>query len=862
MGDSVWVLFSEGVERSGRVLVQRGTLAGLSGDGLTVDGDTFQVAKSGGRLKVEIADAHTAAGPGATKVTLELPDAGFSFWLRDATARSPIWVRELEVAVTPGGERQSYADVTDTIRAKGLRSRIDQIEDEPEETWEEAAAANRPLTCPTWLGLSRDIRIFEVDHSNNFHNSSVRPRLHGPRVRIGETEVDHNFVVGRGTFGVYDLERRLEEGVLPILDAVRRDDEMEYHMKSFAVSEKAPFTAEALRGTDFLVADWLAFGNMQTPEQQKLRESRADAELNTGEEAVLFTRVEARNVGKVPRYAFFMNAKPNVKWTHNSEKGFCVIEDGRVSAISRYEGGPLPQEEMAVLVQPGDSVTFEFRIPHSPIPAERAEAVAAQSFETRLEECRAFWKQKLASGASIDLPEPRLDEMVKAGLLHLDLVCYGKEPDEPVAATIGHYCPIGSESSPIIQFIDSMGRHDLARRSLHYFLEKQHDDGFIQNFGGYMLETGAALWTMGEHWRYTRDDDWVRSIKDKLLLSCKCIIDWRERNMKEELRGRGYGMCDGKVADPEDPFRQWALNGYAYLGLSRVAEMLHDIDPAEAERIGKVATDLKSDIRESLMAMLTRCPVAPLGDGTWVPTSAPWAEADSAPWMLTDNPTNFTHGAFGLREAALGAAYLMFQEVVDPDEPVARWLNDLTCELFTERNVAPSQPFYSRHPWTNLQRGETRAFIKAWYNGAAGLADRETYSFWEHYFHASPHKTHEEAWFLMQARWMLWQERDETLRLFQAVPRAWLAPGQRVAITEVASYFGPITASLEASKDGKRITARVTCNTDRKPERLEIRVPHPEGRKAKKATGGDYNADAELVAVEGFTGEATVEVEW
>jgi hypothetical protein len=45
-----------------------------------------------------------------------------------------------------------------------------------------------------------------------------------------------------------------------------------------------------------------------------------------------------------------------------------------------------------------------------------------------------------------------------------------------------------------------------------YFLDKQHDDGFIQNFGGYMLETGAALWSMGEHYRYTRDEAWVRQI--------------------------------------------------------------------------------------------------------------------------------------------------------------------------------------------------------------------------------------------------------------------------------------------------------------------------------------------------------------
>ena len=38
------------------------------------------------------------------------------------------------------------------------------------------------------------------------------------------------------------------------------------------------------------------------------------------------------------------------------------------------------------------------------------------------------------------------------------------------------------------------------------------------------------------------------------LAACRYVLDWRRRNLREELRGRGYGMLDGKVADPEDPF--------------------------------------------------------------------------------------------------------------------------------------------------------------------------------------------------------------------------------------------------------------------------------------------------------------------
>ena len=98
-----------------------------------------------------------------------------------------------------------------------------------------------------------------------------------------------------------------------------------------------------------------------------------------------------------------------------------------------------------------------------------------------------------------------------------------------------------------------------------------------------MLETGAALWSMGEHYRYTRDDAWVQAHRAELIKACDYLLAWRTRNQTEELRGRGYGMLDGKVGRPRGPLPLFMLNGYAYLGLARAAEMLAQIDPAESQ---------------------------------------------------------------------------------------------------------------------------------------------------------------------------------------------------------------------------------------------------------------------------------------
>jgi len=158
-----------------------------------------------------------------------------------------------------------------------------------------------------------------------------------------------------------------------------------------------------------------------------------------------------------------------------------------------------------------------------------------------------------------------------------------------------------------------------------------------------------------------------------------------------------------------------------------------------------------------------------------------------------------------------------------------------------------SQPYYSRHPIVHLRRGEVKPFLKAYYNTVASLADRQTYTFWEHYFGASPHKTHEEGWFLMDTRWMLYMEKGDTLELLGGVPRNYLESGKRIELKNVASYFGPVSLRVESRLDEGRIDATVECPADRRPKTVELRLPHPLGRKRMWVKGGSYDPEKEMV---------------
>lgn len=819
------------------------------------------------RLSLTIDSANVDLGANVTTISVMSDKNPFTFFLRDVRKDFPIYIPAYGVMVTTGDDDRSYDEIASEIQNRHQATAMQRIELEPEESFESAAARTRKMECPTWLGISRDNRIFEFDfYREGRPENQIIPKYRWGQVTREELEdkpLDFRFFLGRGVGCKEIVKRRLDEGVLPIIHGTIEDDDIQYECTAFASLEKKELAPGNIRGMNYLFADSEFYASMFTDEQKKEVERQAGIEKKLNdEEVVLFFRAKAINTSRVPRYAYLQTINFN-QWVrpkcfYDGRTGLCSYKTGRVFAVSKFNGKPMPQEEMAVLLGPGETATLEFYLPHGPISKARALALSRRNYDQCLAECRAFWKAKLDQAARISLPDRRIDEMIRAGILHLDLIMYGQEPKGTLAPTIGVYSPIGSESSPIIQFTDSMARHEIAERCLQYFIDKQHDDGFIQNFNNYMLETGAALWSLGEHYRYTRDDRWVKKILPNLLKACDYQIAWRKRNMTDALRGKGYGMMEGKVADPEDHYHIFMLNGYAYLGMIRVAEMIEKIDPASARRIRKEAQALLKDILIAFDACLARGPVVPLGDGTWVPTSSPWVEHQGPCSLFAQGEKCYSHGTFFGRDSMLGPIYLILQEVLDPQSTPADFLMNFQTDLMCMRNAAFSQPYYSPHPWIHLKRGEVKPFLKAYFNTVSALADRETYTFWEHLYRVSPHKTHEEGGFLMQTRWMLWMEENQTLRLLPGVPRDWLADGKKIQLENVASYFGPVSLKVTSNLAEGKIEALIECKSKQRPAVVEIRLPHPLGQTPTNVRGGKYCNETETVRIERFTGQAAV----
>ena len=93
----------------------------------------------------------------------------------------------------------------------------------------------------------------------------------------------------------------------------------------------------------------------------------------------------------------------------------------------------------------------------------------------------------------------------------------------------------------------------------------------------------------------------------------------------------------------------------------------------------------------------------------------------------------------------------------------------------------------------------------------------------------------------METRWMLYMEEGQTLKLLAGVPRNWLENGKEIEVSNVASYFGPLSFRVTSNIDKGYIEATIECKSERMPQQVILRIPHPAGNKPVRITGGSYN---------------------
>lgn len=565
-----------------------------------------------------------------------------------------------------------------------------------------------------------------------------------------------------------------------------------------------------------------------------------------------------------------------------TEWGFLVKSGPRVLAMVSHRGdGTLKataqagQVALAGDVPSEGSALCQIILPAWPVAPQQCGALVAQP--NWGERCIDYWNGLMASAMQVELPDRPLCDLIRASQIHCMLAARNEDAGSRVVPWIAsdrYEFAIDSEGHAVVRGMDMMGHQDFARRSLEFYLHRQHPDGYMTT--GYVLAgTGEDLWTWAEHVDRSGGVDWARATAPKIARMCQWIIRERQKTMQRDANGRKqpwFGLAPPGVSADWNRFAYRFFNDAQYCaGLREAGRVLGELDRPEAATFAREAEQYRRDVLRAYRWCQGCSPAVPLANGTWVP---------DGPTILDcfGHPGLFYPGEDGRRSwcyaVELGAHHLAATGLIDPrSDEAGRMIDHLEDVAFLqsghgdypeERNRADVfnlggfsklQPYYTRIAELHAQRDDVKPFLRSYFNAIPSLAGRENLSFWEHFSNIGAwNKTHETGWFLCQTRIMLVTERGKDLWLAPFLCDQWMRDGRKVAVRNVPTRFGPTSYTIASAAGSGRIKAVIEPPRRNPPRRIVVRLRHPEGKSIRSVTvdgkpHADFDPGRECVSV-------------
>jgi hypothetical protein len=551
-----------------------------------------------------------------------------------------------------------------------------------------------------------------------------------------------------------------------------------------------------------------------------------------------------------PRYRFFLRADGGELTTRNA-----TSDSSATTVVSEWQ------------LAPGTSRVVEFHIPFVTLDteAERGQ-IAALDFDRVLAAESGRWRKIISQAATFEVPDLLLTDFYKASLAHV-LITGDRDPRSgwsTLSAGTLMYGLYLNEASHQIRSLEMRGLHEAARKYLDAFVAGQSAGRMVGRFtdatgalrhvqlgprdkpelagSHYNLDHGFGLWMLNEHYRFTRDRQWLAKTAPALIAACDFITHQRNRPPGADLLDAadvrwGIGlMPPGHLEDPPEWHRWFAVNAYAVRGMLATAESLKEIGHPEAGRIDREASDFLKTLRDSCREAMVRAPVVRLRDGTYVPHQPTRSRlrGRDVGWV---------------RDALYGPVHLIDCGIYADDSPEAGWiLRDAEDNVFigAERGRALTE-FDSQwfswggitiqanllpNPLVYVRRGQPQMAVRAFYNALATFCYDDVRTFCEHPVdflgmgEGPFYKSADESAFIAWFRSLLICENGRDLELLPAVPLEWFADGKEIKVRGAATWFGPL--NLHVVCQNQRMDITVDLPTRNPPRKTRIHLRRPE----------------------------------
>jgi len=728
-------------------------------------------------------------------VTVRAGSKSFSFLDNDLQSDGAIYVKPFGAVVTKPGA--TFVKGTgQTVTERVLRM--------PEQTYDGALKGIPAKNRTKWLSLSPPL---------NHHKWAVWPN--GDCMYLDDWA--DFFQTSTGDVADYNRvePQRVESGCYPVVYANWEDGGLKWEQGYAAVA---------------------ANGRFEDPTAPTALVTRVSATNNgsTRTTARLWMRIRG-GLGR-PRRIWIVDDVLHQKEDDEKEE----IVRGRLS----YDGWSVRNSDgelcFTVEVPPGQTRSVE-------LEAYSEKATTAPDkigFAAARQETVGYWRSKLAQGANFSVPDERINSIWKSLLIHQ--YCWGHYDAASGTAlpwvAAWQYGPVGSESSQMAKALDFYGHSKMAEDYFVGMWKIQGADGLpalCTNargclpgwWGGYVFNTGYQLWNLCNHYRLTGDRQWLEKVLPHLILACDWIDEQRRTTPTRDASGRRAlecGFFPPCGLEDEGGWNYWVMtNAYFYLGMSTLAKVLAEIGHPDADRVAREAREYLADIRKGIGESTVLAPVVKLDDGTYVPY---------IPQHLYSRARRI--GEF---ETELGGPQLMICNVYAPNSPQMDWtlnfdedevfmkealdrhsiisLKDVETNWFSLGGFAKRQPFLIHMPLAYLRRDQPELAIRAFWNALVAMNYPDINAFPEgiNDYGAADCKTHEEAMWLQQFRWMLVFDDDTGLRLCSMAPREWFEDGKTISVANAPTFFGQVSYRIESHVARQRISAHIELSARKTP---------------------------------------------
>jgi hypothetical protein len=780
---------------------------------------------------------------------------GFAVTVEQLMRERAIWVPSYDIYIAAGEPFVDFSTHMTLLRPWLGQTILQQIEKEPEATYEQYTARWEDMGSPLYtnpqqtgaghiigVGWDSGMHKFGIDRGSGVRNDLGNPDRFRFWFEFGD--------IAKGIAQTWKSQRLLDG--LPVVITVFERDQVRYEVEQFAYPLEGP--PDQRRGDIRMVL------------LQRLRLSSLDGTARR----VPVTLGQRRAMNAGLSTVFDVQQSGPTITARNSGFGQILLEvDGAGgeavwSGVHDYDNAGMKRLDITVPVDvPAQgSRDLIVKLPSPMLDAASAATLAGIDYDAARNATLSFWTGWLEKGARFDVPEKVVNDLFRASLWHA--LRLPRRHDGPGDARIDlPYSNFAYDQTgtpwPVNQavYVDYMlfglrGYSDVATEELRaQYRNNQETSGHVSGYANWLVYTPGMLYATAQDYFLSGD----RAAFDRLMPESLKALDWCLDQVRvAELR---EGPSRGLVAGPLNDLTGdgiWAFNqAYLYAGLDLFGRALQQTgNPRGAEALAAAAR-LATATDRGFRAASANSPLVQLRDHTWIPyvpgeTNTFQRRLDD--WYPADVDT--------------GAVHLLRLKAMAANSDLAGWLlNDHEDNLFFKGWGIANEPVYNQHATAYLLRDDPKAVIRTFYSYMASAFSHSALEPVEHRFthgqYFGPPST-DGAWFELYRNMLVMERDDDSLLLAGFTPRRWLEDGRDIEVLRAPTRFGLLSMTIHSQVAAKTIAAEIQMPDRTGPSALLIRLRHPTGSPLRSVQVNgrpwtDFDASKELIRVDAPAGK-------